>query len=167
MSGEVSIADSGVTGVPGVSRRRVIQGVAWAAPVVVLATAAPALAASMDPVTVSLTGSTVRSGRAINYTINVNVAGAAGASLATGFTVTVNTLFRPGGTWGAVPALWSRSNNVFTYLGPPVMVNTFVTLVLSKTWGTGTDLNNATSLVSVSGNSRGGTSTSALRAFQT
>ncbi|MDN4477449.1 hypothetical protein QQX12_02190 [Demequina sp. SYSU T00039-1] len=99
----------------------------------------------------NLGGSASHNGTSIAYSISVAVGGPVDSYLDTGFTLTFN-LPRSGGTWGTTPAGWSRSGNVFTYLGGRVSAST-VTLSLSHNWNNGSGLQGSTTAVSLSGQS--------------
>ena len=77
----------------GVSRRRVIQGAAWATPAVLIATAAPALAASPGAAVSGLSAIIYQSGNSANFycEITANVSG-----VASGEIITITAMFDTG-----------------------------------------------------------------------
>ncbi|WP_156163643.1 hypothetical protein [Demequina subtropica] len=102
----MSIAESGV------SRRRIVQGAAWATPAVLIATASPPAAASQTPGAVSLASSSfVASGVNSVLTLVVTNSGVAGSEPLTGTQVTVTV---PASQVTATPVSSSGSGWVLT-----------------------------------------------------
>ncbi|WP_156158983.1 hypothetical protein [Demequina gelatinilytica] len=102
----MSVAESGV------SRRRIVQGAAWATPAVLIATASPPAAASQTPGAVSLATSTfVASGVNSVLTLVVTNSGVAGSEPLTGTQVTVTV---PASQVTAAPVSSSGSGWVLT-----------------------------------------------------
>jgi hypothetical protein len=81
---------------PGISRRRIVKGAAWTAPVIVMASAAPAIAAS--PPVVTTTGIAGTGGLSTTETVNMTFNNAGGAASVLSATVTVTPTAVVGGS---------------------------------------------------------------------
>ena len=139
----------------------------WTAPVVLIATALPAAAASTDTPTFTLTATANHAARTIVYTVTVSLAAAQTSSyINNGFTITVG-LPVTGGTIGSVNAGWSETGNVFTRTGGTVTAPGTAQLAFTVTWATSSGLAGSTTTFSLAGTSGGGAvsgSTSAVAA---
>ena len=140
-----------------ISRRRVIQGAAWATPAILIATAAPAFAVSTDQPTVSLTATAVRSASTIAYTVTLALTTPpTGTYITNGYTITVAPPRPTFIVYGADPVGWTRTGNVFTRTGGTLTAPGSVQLAFSGSWGSAVGLNGSITTFSLAGSSGGG-----------
>jgi len=141
-----------------ISRRRVIQGAAWATPAILIATAAPSFAVSTDQPAISFTATASRGGSTIAYTVTLSLTTPpTGTYIADGYTITVAPPRPTFIVYGATPAGWTRSGHVFTRAaGADLTAPGSVQLTFTGSWGSALGLNGSDTTFLLDGMSGGG-----------